>query len=820
MEKRLECSFTADDISECMQSCEIGFWKIEMEIGVAAKMYVDKHTQAIFGIPDGASPEKCYDFFDAHIHPDDYSRIREYSTDVLRGTAVIEYRYIHPDRGEIRVRCSGKKVKSNGNQITTMGYNQELTHIANLTSDEQNKEKLALRNRDLEQKRIWADDYYKSLLDMVNCGVISYTLPEHRLLHMNAEALRILGVKIVDEVLPVVENMLVRVNYTDEDVINRLKSLQTEDIAVDFECTVTSYVGEQKNIIARSEAFISPQGERCVVTTFIDVSENQVLRNEKTVLEKSLADSIRKNEVIGAISCLYWQVFSVDLKADTYKEVFADGHFVMDDSRYVETAQSAFLGVIYNFASEDYRAELEEFCNHSTLSERLADTNTISLDYLSKAGEWLSARYIVQSRDETGRVDKVLFLMQQIDAQKRKELEYQQQLKQTAEDARLANEAKTNFLRRMSHDIRTPLNGIIGLLNIDKAHFDDMKLVRENHDKMMLSANHLLSLISDVLQMSKLEGGDAMLTNEAVSIMDLTKDVVNIIIGRAVEAGIQWEYEKNKSFIPYPYIYGSPVHLRQIFLNIYGNCIKYNKPGGKITTIVQSYPGEGDMCIYKWIISDTGIGMSQEFLKHIFEPFVQAKNDMRTTYQGIGLGMAIVKALLDQMGGSIDISSEEGVGTTFEITIPFEIAPSPKELEAENEGENIDIHGLRLMLVEDNELNAEIAEMLLSDEGAEIVTVVNGAQAVELFNSNEPGFFDAILMDMMMPVMDGVTATKAIRALGRSDAREIPIIAMTANAFKEDEMRCLAAGMNAHIAKPLDIAVIKKTLKEHVRRTK
>ena len=807
-------------MNECMQSCEIGFWKIEMEIGVAEKMYVDKHTQAIFGIPDGVSPEECYRIYNAHIHPDDYQRIKEYSTDILRGTAIIEYRYNHPDKGEIRVRCSGKKVKSSGNQITTMGYNQELTHISNLTSDEQNRESLALRNRDLEQKRIWADDYYKSLLDMVNCGVISYTLPEHRLLHMNAEALRILGVKTVDEVLPVVENMLVRVKYTDENAISKLRALHTDDIAVDFECTVTSYVGEDKNIIARSEAFISPQGERCVVTTFIDVSENQVLRNEKSVLEKSLADSIRKNQVIGAISCLYWQVFSVDLKADTYKEVFADGHFVMDDSKSVETAQSAFLNVIYNFASEDYRAQLEEFCNHSTLSERLADTNTISLDYLSKSGEWLSARYIVQSRDESGRVDKVLFLMQQIDAQKRKELEYQQQLKQTAEDARLANEAKTNFLRRMSHDIRTPLNGIIGLLNIDKAHFDDAELVRENHDKMMLSANHLLSLISDVLQMSKLEGGDAMLTHEIVSIADLSRDVVNIIIGRAVEAGIQWEYEKNKSFIPFPYVYGSPVHLRQIFLNIYGNCIKYNKPGGKITTTVQNLPAEEGMCKYKWIISDTGIGMSQEFLKHIFEPFVQAKNDMRTTYQGIGLGMAIVKALLDQMGGTIEIFSEEGIGTTFEMVIPFEVAPSPEELEAENKGDNIDIHGLRLMLVEDNELNAEIAQMLLSDEGAEIVTVVNGAQAVELFNSNEPEFFDAILMDMMMPVMDGVTATKAIRALSRSDAKEIPIIAMTANAFKEDEMRCLAAGMNAHIAKPLDMAVLKRALKEHVRRVK
>lgn len=820
MEERTKCNITAEDLDECMHSCEIGFWKIEMEIGLAAKMYVDANTRDIFGIPDGASPEKCYSYFYEGVHPDDYRRIEEYSTDVMRGTAIIEYRYNHPERGEIRVRCSGKKTGSTGNRITIMGYNQELPHISNLVSDEQNNERLALRNRDLEQKKIWADDYYKSLLDMVNCGVISYTLPEHRLLHMNAEALRILGVKSVDQVLPVVENMLVKVKYTDESVIHKLRALHTDGGAVDFECTVTSYVGELKNIIARSEAFISPQGERCVVTTFIDVSENQVLRNEKTVLEKALADSIRKNQVIGAISCLYWQVFSVDLKADTYKEVFADGHFVMDDSKSVETAQSAFLNVIYNYATEEYRGQLEEFCNHSTLWQRLSETNTISLDYLSKGGEWLSARYIVQSREDTGRVDKVLFLMQQIDEQKRKELEYQQQLKQTAEDARLANEAKTNFLRRMSHDIRTPLNGIIGLLNIDKAHFDDIELVRDNHDKMMLSANHLLSLINDVLQMSKLEGGDAMLTHEVVCLADLTRDIVNIIIGRAVDAGIEWEHEKNKFCIPYPYIYGSPVHLRQIFLNIYGNCIKYNKPGGKITTIVQNLPAEEGMCKYKWIISDTGIGMSQEFLKHIFEPFVQAKNDMRTTYQGVGLGMAIVKALLDQMGGCINIFSEEGVGTTFEIIIPFEIAPAPKEIEEVDEGEDIDIHGLRLMLVEDNELNAEIAQMLLQDEGAEIVTVVNGAQAVELFDSREPGSFDAILMDMMMPVMDGVTATRTIRGLNRSDAVEIPIIAMTANAFKEDEQRCLEAGMNAHIAKPLDIAVLKRALKEHVRRVR
>ena len=190
----------------------------------------------------------------------------------------------------------------------------------------------------------------------------------------------------------------------------------------------------------------------------------------------------------------------------------------------------------------------------------------------------------------------------------------------------------------------------------------------------------MLSLINDVLQMSKLEDGKANLTHELISLVDLTRDIVNIIHGRAVEAGIEWDFGKNKSVIPYPYIYGSPLHLRQIFLNIYGNCIKYNRPDGKITTIVDNLEKHGSICTYRWTITDTGIGMSQEFLEHVFDPFAQEKNDARSMYHGTGLGMAIVKGLIDQMGGSIEITGEEGVGSEFVIVIPFEIAPSPETL--------------------------------------------------------------------------------------------------------------------------------------------
>ena len=387
-----------------------------------------------------------------------------------------------------------------------------------------------------------------------------------------------------------------------------------------------------------------------------------------------------------------------------------------------------------------------------------------------------------------------------------------------AEKAEAANKAKSLFLANMSHDIRTPINGIVGLLKIDESHLDDIDLIRSNHEKMQIAANHLLSLINDVLQMSKLEEGETELTHEFISLVDLTVDIVTIIIGRATEAGIEWDYEKGKSNIPYPYIYGSPLHLRQIFLNVYGNCIKYNRPGGKITTIVEDIGEKDGICTYRWTISDTGVGMSEEFQKRIFEPFAQEKSGARSVYQGTGLGMAIVKNLIDQMGGSISVTSQQGVGSTFIIDIPFEIAPSPEELPVQAVETEKSIAGLHLLLAEDNELNAEIAEMLLSDEGARVTVVNNGREAVELFKNSQEGTFDAILMDIMMPVMDGLTATRTIRALERPDAGTIPIIAMTANAFAEDAKKCLEAGMNEHLAKPLEMKKLTETIWKYTRR--
>ena len=406
----------------------------------------------------------------------------------------------------------------------------------------------------------------------------------------------------------------------------------------------------------------------------------------------------------------------------------------------------------------------------------------------------------------------------QAEIRRYKDRVYAEKIKASADEAKAANAAKTNFLSRMSHDIRTPLNGIIGLLEIDGRHPDDKKLIQQNREKMLVAANHLLELINDVLQMSKMESGETVLSHEVMDMNELSREILTILEQRAAEAGVTLEYDKSSDKAEYSVVYGSPLHLRQLFLNIYGNCIKYNKAGGKVRTEFRYLGASDGVVTYKWIISDTGIGMSQEFVDHIFEPFSQERTDARSVHNGTGLGMSIVKALIERRNGTIEVQSKEGEGSTFILTIPFEIAE--EELLKLNQDEIVEegIEGLHFLMAEDNELNAEIAEMLFRDEGATLVRVCDGQKAIDTFANNAPGTFDAILMDIMMPVMDGITAAKEIRSLERPDARVIPIIAMTANAFEEDAKRCMEAGMNAHLSKPLQMKQAIKTIRKYCKK--
>ena len=526
---------------------------------------------------------------------------------------------------------------------------------------------------------------------------------------------------------------------------------------------------------------------------------------------RALERNSEQARIISAISEIYCFTFLVNVQRGTVRIIKhpveqlmkMDCTWSMNEVVQMQAAQNV---------APDFREAFISYCDLTTLAQRLKENPNLTLEFRDPKDKVYLMTTLPQNYDRRGRLESVLMVTQDVTAEKERERDYQLQLKKTAEDAERANIVKTDFLRRMSHDIRTPLNGIIGLLEIDEAHFDNIDLIRSNHEKMMISANHLLSLINDVLQMSKMEDGSIELARESIDLLYLTKDIVTIVVDRALEAGIRWNYERGKTVISYRYIYGSPVHLRQIFLNIYSNCIKYNRHGGTITTIVDALRDRDGICRYRWTISDTGVGMSQEFLSHIFEPFSQEKNDARSIYQDTGLGMSIVKNLVDLMGGTIAVTSKEGVGSTFVITLPFEIAPTPSDAPSPEAHPPRGIKGLHLLLAEDNELNAEIAAMLLQDQGAKITVVSDGAQAVEAFQANPAGTFDAILMDVMMPVLDGIEATKQIRSQDHPDASTIPIIAMTANAFREDEQKCLAAGMNAHLAKPLQMKKVIETI--------
>lgn len=558
-------------------------------------------------------------------------------------------------------------------------------------------------------------------------------------------------------------------------------------------------------------------------------------KEQLTLYYEQLKQSILENDsYVDALLDMAGTIYTVNLTRDTLERNISPAGKSDSD-------RALFLDYPLPCSYRDYCDEYRKRVTPATLgSYRTADTSARLLKRFAAGEKHITVEYCVQEDDGAIRwVQKTvlmtqttmfdpeinaempmvtaIILLQDTSQMHARDEQENARLQAAFDEMRIANRTKTEFLSHMSHDIRTPLNGIIGLLQVDETHFDDKALLLENHKKMQISANHLLSLINDVLQMSKLEEGTTVLTHERISLVELTRDIITIIIGRAEEAGIEWEYEKDKSIIPYPYIYGSPLHLRQIFLNIYSNCIKYNRPGGKITTHTDSLGEQDGKCTYRWTISDTGIGMSPDFVDHIFEPFTQEKQDARSYYHGTGLGMTITKELVDRMGGSITVTSQLGVGSTFVITLPFEIAPSPEQTPDAHTAPDISIAGCRLLLVEDNALNAEIAQILLTDEGATVTVVTDGKQAVEIVQNNPPDTFDAVLMDVMMPVMNGIDAAKTIRSLNRPDAKTLPIIAMTANAFYEDAQKCLAAGMNAHLAKPLQIKKVKQTIAEWVK---
>ncbi len=397
-----------------------------------------------------------------------------------------------------------------------------------------------------------------------------------------------------------------------------------------------------------------------------------------------------------------------------------------------------------------------------------------------------------------------------------KDEKYKAELLIAAKKAEAANKAKTEFLQRMSHDIRTPINGICGMVNMADHYADDMEKQTEYRTKVKEASNLLLELANDVLDMSKLESGEIVLEEIPFNLSSISKEVFVVIEQVAAEQNIRIVWEKNE--ITHRDLIGSPWYVKRVMMNILSNAVKYNKENGQIYISCIEIPSEQpEMTTMEFVCRDTGIGMAEEFQKYVFEPFAQEHAGSRTKFSGTGLGMPITKKLVEKMGGTITFESKKGVGTTFVIRVPFKTDPNADKREEQTNVSEKSIKGLHILLAEDNELNMEIAEFVLRKEGAEVTKAWNGQEAVELFRNSEPGEFDVILMDIMMPVMNGYEAAKMIRSLDREDAKAIPIIAMTANAFTEDRIRVKEAGMDEHVAKPVDAELLIKVIHKLVK---
>ena len=526
---------------------------------------------------------------------------------------------------------------------------------------------------------------------------------------------------------------------------------------------------------------------------------------ENEIQERTAQTADQKYEIITAISKVYKEISVVDLETGTYTVVSGPAGKLDFEGRTGPLAELESFFLKYNVAA-DYAAEAKVFLDFGTLPQRLKNREFTARELQGKSGRWFLMTFIVTRRDAQGTVTQTLLTARDVTEQKEKEAEYQESLKRAVAAAEQANEAKANFLRHMSHDIRTPINGIVGLIEMANRDTGNKEKLREYRRKTETALEYLLTLVNNILDMGKLEDQDIELETVPFDLEALFQKNLPVI---EMQAGDHDIHLVTDIRVTHTRLIGSPTHLNRILMNLTSNAIKYNRPGGKVTMTCREEPLEGSRSTFVFCCEDTGSGIGESFRKHLFEPFSQEGKEPITTYTGTGLGLPVVKATAERMGGTVHFESVEDVGTTFTVSIPFafEEEKTPEAPAREQSPE-----GMRALLVEDNELNLEIAEMLLEDQGLVVTSVRNGLEAVEAFGSSEPNAYDFIFMDIMMPVMDGLEATRRIRALDRPDAKTVAIIAMSANAFDDDIRASLAAGMNAHLTKPVEVAKLHEAI--------
>ena len=518
-------------------------------------------------------------------------------------------------------------------------------------------------------------------------------------------------------------------------------------------------------------------------------------------LEAALTEARMKNEVISAIGKIYYAIFMIDLEND-YFELISSDKKIKNKNEIQGTASIRMVEICNEFVVSEYHDRVLEFFDVSTLAERLRNDDTIATEYIAKDGNWHTARFIVKRRNDMGEATNVLYVTRLISDAKRREKNWIAM----AEDANKANAAKTEFISQIAHDIRTPMNAILGFAAIAENNLDNPEKIKYSLEKIKSSGLFLMDLVNEVLDISSIENGQLKLTPKAVNIFEFLNEFPPLLE--------QIRYNKDLTinchfhdFI-YTELIIDPLRLRQIYSNILSNAIKYTPDGGTVDFDVyeEIIPDSNKVSLIA-VIKDNGIGMSQDFIDNMYSKFSRATDSRINTVNGYGLGLSIVKELVDLMNGSIDVESELGKGSKFKVTlsVPYDILSNESSSNISKDDYGSICNGMHLLVAEDNPINFEVVSELLGLYNITCEQAYDGAICVEMFKTAAPHTYDAILMDMQMPVMDGLQAASAIRKLNTADAHSIPIISMTANAFKEDIKKCMDAGMNDYMSKPIDI---------------
>lgn len=649
--------------NEFLKNVRIGLWRIEVEEGKLPRFYADEVMDELLGITEEVTPEERFVFHRRCVHPDDMEMFLEYSDKLTETQTEIVYRYIHPISGEMFVRCAGIRDNSVTNCISIIGTHQDISETIRVEKEKEAERRLAELNNELRQEAERNENYYRDLLDMQSCGVMAYTLPGHRVIHMNAKALQMYAFKSVEEAQQRLGATLRKVYYPQTDTIKHLKKLRNEDDMVDYECVIGKGESNECHALAKTKVVVIPSGERAVITTFLDVSDMIILRKA---------------------------------------------------------------------------------------------------------------------------------------------------LKQAEEGSR----AKSSFLFAMSHDLRTPMNAIIGYTALMEKHWGEKEVTADYLQKLKEAGNFLMDLIGNILEVARIESGKETLTETAWNLCNL-EDTLDLLLDRDIYKK-QLTLKKNME-LQHPKVYCDVLKVREITMNLLNNAVKYTPEGGTIHFTIRELPYEREgYALFQTVVEDTGIGISKEYIPHLFEAFTREKSSSESGIIGTGLGLRIVKNFVDLMEGSIVVESEIGKGSRFTVTIPHRIATANEYISEENvkeSPEEITLNNVRILLAEDNMLNAEIAMTLLADANAYVELAPDGEKALSMLKRATAGYYDLIIMDIQMPHMNGYEATKNIRGLPDERCR-IPIIAMTANAFEEDRKRAIESGMNGYVTKPIKIEELISTIKK------